>query len=150
MSRRGFPSYHFRLVRHHGRRSGNNLRPRNLGDPKAAFEQHPHHMHAVVFERRGVLPHFVDNARYEASHANGLDIYLDELAELLYYGSCGLAQRKGLGWVEIEEDGDKGDGEDHVELVLRVNAMRIGFRLEWEREHLASKVNVCNIANAKE
>ena len=106
-------------------------------------------MYTVILERRVVFAHLVDEARDEASHADRLDVELDELAELLRYGFGGLAEGKRLGRVEVEEDGDEDDGEDHVELMLRIDAVGVVFSFEGEREHFGGKVDVGNISDAE-
>lgn len=105
-------------------------------------------MDAVVGQGILVLAELVDDAGDEAGHADGVDVGLDEFAELLGYCSGGMAEWEGFGGIEVEEDADEDDGEHHVQFVLGVDAVRGFFGFERQGEDVGGEVDVCEVANA--
>lgn len=106
-------------------------------------------MHPIVFERAVInRPHSVNEARDETSHINCLDIALDNLTQLLSDGSSTHPEGEGFGGIEIKEDTNENNGEDHVHFLLRVDAMRMILGLQGQRKHVCCKMHMSKIADA--
>lgn len=67
---------------------------------------------------------------------------------MLGYCSGGMTKLERIGGIEIGEDADVDDSENHVKFLLGVDAVGRFFGLEREREDIGGKVDVCEVANA--
>jgi hypothetical protein len=102
-------------------------------------------MDAIIFQWPRSLAHLVRETRDEAGLVGKLDIRFDNGAEFIGCCVSGLLERKGLGDIEVKEDGDEERGENHVEFMLSKQAMRMFGCLQWKREHVCCEVNVCDV-----
>lgn len=141
-------SYHLGLIGHHRSGGRDNLRPGRFTDTHPAVQQLPHHVNAVVFESVVLLAKPVNHASNPAGHVDRLNVHLHQLAQLLSHRSRRLAQRERLGRIKVEEYSDEKNGEDHVELMLGVDAPRMFCCFQWERKYVGREMGVRDVADA--
>ena len=79
-----------------------------------------------------MLMHAVDDTGDPASRIDRLDITFDELPKLLRDCLGSDTQGKRLCRIQVGEDAGEDDGKHHVQLLLRVHAMGMLFRLQGE------------------
>lgn len=146
----GLPTYHLSLIGHHRSGGRNDLRPSRFTDTHPAVQQLSYHVNAVVFESVVFLAKPINHASDPAGHIDGLNVHLHQLAQLLSHRPRRLAQRERLGRIQVKENPDEKNGEDHVELMLAVNAPRMFSGFQRERKHVGGEMSVRNISNAIE
>ncbi len=92
----------------------------------------------------------VDDSSDPPCHIDSLDVGLDQFAELLRDRTSCHTERERLSGIEVEEDACKDHSQNHVELLLGVNAVGVVFSLQRERENVRGEMNVRQVTNTAE
>lgn len=134
-----------RLIRHHRTSSRKNLTIHDIIQTQPRLLQPPRHIRPVLGQRV-----ILQVRRKEALHAQTqiqLGVHLDNLAQLLRHVLGRLPQGERLSRVNVEEDAREDDGQDHVQLLLREDALGVVPALEREVEHARDEVRVGQVAD---
>ena len=141
-------AYHLGLIRDHSTDRWYDLRPCDLAHAHPTFQQPSYHVYTVVGKRAMVLMHAVNDASDPARRIDHLDIRFHKIAQLLRDGFGSQTQGKRLRGIVIVEDAGVDDSKHHVHLLVRVNAVRMVFRLQGEREDIRCEMDMRKVAHA--
>ena len=141
-------AYHLGLIRNHSTDCWHDLRPRDLAHSHPTFQQPSDHVYTVISKRAMILMHAINDASDPARRIDHLDIRFHKIPKLLRDGFGSQTQGKRLRGIVIEKNAGVNDSKHHVHLMFRVNAVRMGFRLQREREDIRCEVDMRKIAHA--
>ena len=141
-------TYHLGLIRDHSTDGWHDLRPGDLTHTHPTFQQPSYHVYTVIGKRAMLLMHAVNDASDPARRIDHLDIRFHKIPKLLRDGFGSQTQGKRLCGIVIEEDAGVDDSKHHVHFLFRVNAMRMGFRLQGEREDIRCEMDMRKVAHA--
>ena len=141
-------AYHLGLIRDHGTDGWHDLRPCDLAHTHPTFQQPSYHVYTVIGKRAMILMHAVNNASDPARRIDHLNIRFHKIPKLLCDGFGSQTQGKRLRGIVIEENAGVDDSKHHVHLLFRVNAVRMVFRLQGEREDIRCEMDMRKVAHA--
>lgn len=129
----GKETYDVGDVRHRGTSSREKLKPSDITVADTLLRQ--------ALDQRGTVGGEVALLRLRGEEAvDGLDVGLEELAELSRHGLGRPAHGEGLDGVDLVEDAHEEQREDGVELLLGVQALGVLGRLQGQAERARGEV----------
>ncbi|KAI6768632.1 hypothetical protein HG531_010821 [Fusarium graminearum] len=126
---------------------GQDLAPHDVINAQTSLLETLGHVLTIRSKRVIVLVGLAGEQTLDANAGGQLDVHLHNLTQLLCNLSGGLSQRERLSRINVEEDANKDNRQDHVQLLLRKDTLGVLLRLERKVEHPRDKVRVCNVTH---
>ena len=135
------------LVRYHSTSRRQDLTPDNILRTQARLLQPLRHILTISRQRIIILIRLASEKSLDTNAIRQLDIHLNNTTKFLRNLSRTLSKRETLGRINVKEDADKDDSENHVQLLLGEHTLWILTRLEGQVKHPRDKVRVRNVTH---